>query len=175
MTNSHSVLQGSASDFLCKNRTKHPKLKYNRDFKRQMCPTLRYLLLLTPQEGGNKHLGPPCTEPGQRSSLSVPGYSRNLRSQHTGVHCSAFACLGSFRLPSCLLDWEGAGGQRRFCHGGITSPTAPTHPHLWDSKMALGRKGDLFPTAVAGGCVSAAINHFGGTSQCFPPCPSPLL
>lgn len=72
-----------------------------------------------------------------------------------------------------LLDWKGAGVQRRFCPGGITSPTAPFHLHLWDSRRALGRNGNLFPTAVAGGCVRAAINHFRGTNKRFPPCPSP--
>lgn len=96
-----------------------------------------------PSGGVKQSPDPPLA---QRSSLSVAGYSHKFEKS---AHWSSLLCiclLGSCRHPSCLLDWRGAGVQRRFCHGGITSPTAPFHLHLWDSTMAFGRKRNLFPT-----------------------------
>lgn len=176
MTNSHSIFQGSSSDFLHNNRAKHPKLKYNRDFKRHMGPTLRYLLLFDPS-GGVKQA--PGAAPLAQSStvcllLVIP---TNLRSQHIGINWFAFVCLGSFRHPS--VCWTGRGsrnaeevlaqGESRhlqppFTAGASTSVCGTVKWHLGEK---------------ARGCVSAAttagIHHFRGTNQCFPPHLSPLL
>lgn len=97
------------------------------------------------------------------------GYSHEFESS---AHWSSLICIclsWLFEAPPCLLGWKGE--QRRFCHGGIPSPTANFQLHLWDWKMALGTQGTLFPPAVAGGCgrsaITADIPHFRGTSQCF--------
>lgn len=128
MTTSHSVFQGSASDCLHNNRAKHPKLKYNRDFKRHMGPTLRYLLLLDPS-GGVKQA--PGAAPLAQSStvcllLVIP---TNLRSQHIGItdlHLSVLA-LSGIPLSAGL---EGAAGMQRRCWPRGNHGTYSPHSQL---------------------------------------------
>lgn len=128
-------------------------------------PHPQILLFLIPQEG-KQHLG---LLPLHRVFflLVMP---TNL--EFTDLHLPVLALSG---IPLCA-GLGGAAGMQRFCRGGLTSPTAPTHRwclhlHLWNSKMALGRKG----TRLCQCSHPSDIHCFRGTNPCFPPCLSPLL
>lgn len=71
-----------------------------------MCPSLRCVLLLIPQEGWKQRCAALAQSAEEQFVLAIP---MNLRAQHIGVIWSAFVCLGSLRHP--LVCWVGRGSR----------------------------------------------------------------
>lgn len=142
MTNSHSVFQGSASDFFRKNSTKHPKLKYNRDFKRQMCPTLRSCCSWSLRRENSIWACYPCTE--SFFCWLCPRIWSSLI-------CICLSWL--FQASLCVLGWEG----QQECRGSVVGDSHHLQPPLTGgASTSICGTVKWHLEEKARGCVSAA-------------------